>query len=377
MKILKTALVAAITSLMATGSVLAATDLKINTWDGYITPELSDKFTALMKEKHGIDVAVKIHNVASQDEARPALLSGKADIVTSPQNIPKDGRHRLIKDRLLLEIDPAKIENFAKIMPALQKPDYMVKKGKLYGIPLIRGPFAIMYNTSLMDKPDSWNVLWDPKYKGKISIPGDVYDALIYSVALSEGVSREDIFDISKIDTPKIRAKLKTLAENADNYWSGVATAGDAMGLAMAPSWGFAVPELRNRGENWKMAYVKEGVTGYVDNLFVGGHVAEDPEKLTAAYEWLNFSLSDEYQTHIVRYLAATPVTTSVKDVLTPEEISDLYLDDPDHFKKNIILWQPVNKRVSDGMKAMWRSASASVVEKKLAAAEVRRNAMK
>ena len=52
-----------------------------------------------------------------------------------------------------------------------------------YSVPYCVGTVGILYNKSMVKEPvDSWNILWDPKYKDSILMQDSVRDA--FAVAL-------------------------------------------------------------------------------------------------------------------------------------------------------------------------------------------------
>lgn len=333
--------------------------LKMLVWEGYTPDELQKVFIQQMKDKHGVDVKFDVKFCVGNDDFFPALRDGTADIISPSHNVPKDKRFKLISMNLVLPLDLDKIPNYKNILPVLQKAVYCTEKGKVYAVPHVRGPYGLAYNTAIVKKaPKSWNILWDPKYKGKYAIgDADQYEHNVSATALAIGIPPAKIYDYATINTPEMQDKLVQLAANAKRMWAGVDDADTLQGLALAAVWGFSLPELKKRGEVWKIAEPKEGTTGWVDNFMINSELSKDPETLKIAYEWLNFILSDDYQVYDVRGLACAPITTTVKAKLTVEEIAQFHLNDPSHFQKNRILWKVLKKKDRNGLKRLWEDA--------------------
>ncbi|MDM8542994.1 extracellular solute-binding protein [Desulfococcaceae bacterium HSG9] len=213
------------------------------------------------------------------------------------------------------------------------------------------------YNTAILkEAPESWNILWDPRFKNKYAIGKDQYEENIFSAALAMGFSRNDISNYKKLNTPEFQEKLAQLVANAHGMWEGVDKLEDLKGLTLATSWGDTPNSMKKMGEIWKMAEPKEGTTAWVDNFMIS-HTLEDKPKLKRiAEEWLNIILSDEYQIYMVR-VGGLPVITTIMDRLTPDEIKRFHLDDPDHFKNNRILWPTLGKADRKGLKRLWDKA--------------------
>jgi spermidine/putrescine transport system substrate-binding protein len=345
--------------LLALNASAEQVTLRMLIWDGYAPEELQEKFVQIVKTKHGVDLKLDIKFCGGNDDFFPSLRDDKADIVSPSHNVPKDKRFKLIKLKLVMPLDLNQIPNYKNILPALQKADYCTTKGKVYAVPHVRGPYGLAYNTSIVkEEPQSWNIMWDSRYKGKYAIGGaDQYEHNVSATALALGIPANKIYNYKTVNTPEMQAKLAQLAANAKGTWEGVDDAKTLKGLALAAVWGFSLPELKEMGEVWKIAEPKEGTTGWVDNFMISSTLADKPLKKKIAYEWLNFILSDDYQVYDVRGLACAPVTTTVTAILTNEEIKHFHLDDPTHFEKNRILWKVLDKIDRNGLKRLWDNA--------------------
>ncbi|MCP4578462.1 MAG: hypothetical protein GY846_19485, partial [Deltaproteobacteria bacterium] len=159
---------------------------------------------------------------------------------------------------------------------------------------------------------------------------------------------------------PEIIRRVNGLAQNAKTFWVGVDTADVLQGLAFATAWGFARPELARRGEVWKMAYPREGTTGWVDNWMIGYSLKDKPTLKRIAEEWMNYSIGPEVQVGYVRNISQFPVNLSIRDRMTPEEIVTFHLDDPTYFKKDIILWKTLSRLNQTGLRRIWKRARQS-----------------
>ena len=220
----------------------------------------------------------------------------------------------------------------------------------MYAIPFVYGPYGLAYNVEKMDKPQSWTVLWDPKYAKQYAISSDYSEANIYTTALALGIDKNKIGNYDDLNTKEFLEKLTALYSNAKAYWEGVDTADVLQGLPLATSWGFSLPELKKRGENWKIATPKEGTTGWIDNFAIAHTLRDDPKMKRIAEEWLNLAISPEFQVDVVvRGLGSSPVNLTIKDKLTPEEAADYHLDDPEFFQKNLIPWPVLDSRSRKG----------------------------
>ncbi len=333
--------------------------LRMLVWEGYTPDELTKKFTALVKEKHDVDLTLKIKFCGGNDDFFPALRDDTADVISPSHNVPKDKRFKLIQMNLVMPLDLENIPNYKNVLPSLKKADYCTEDKKVYAVPHVRGPYGLAYNTNIIkEEPKSWNILWDPQYKGKYVLGGiNQYEHNVSAVALSLGLPADKIYDFKAMNKPEAQEKLEELAVNANGMWKGVDDAKTLKGMALATVWGFSLPELKGQGEVWKIAEPKEGTTGWVDNFMISNKLEKKPLHKKIAEEWLNFVLSDAYQIYDVRGLACAPITTTVKAKLTAAEVAQFHLDDPTHFQKNRILWKVLSKKNRKGLKMLWTDA--------------------
>ncbi len=344
-------------SMFATNSIFAET-LRVLTWEAYMPKEFQQKLIQLAKDKYDVDLALEIQFVNGNDEFFPALRDKKADIITPSHNVIRDKRYRFIKHRLILPLDLKNIPNYQNVDAGLQRAAYCTEGDKVYGVPVARGPYGLVYNTAKFETaPDSWNILWDPKYKGQYAIGKHQYEENIFSTALAMGFSADEISNYKKLNTPAFQEKLAQLVKNAHNMWEGVDKPEDLKGLTLATAWGDSINGLKKMGEIWKLAEPKEGVTAWVDNFMISHTLEEKPKLRQIAEEWLNIVLSDEYQMYIVRGIGTVPIISTIIDRLSPEEIERFHLDDPAHFKNNRILWPTLGKIDRKGFKRLWDKA--------------------
>ena len=127
---------------------------------------------------------------------------------------------RYIDAGLAVPHDLSKIPNQQKTLPQfkdLSQVRGVERDGKVYGIPFAFDSIGLIYDTTKVDPPpDSMNVLWDPKYKGKILL----YDASAHNfsfAALAEGI--ENPFNLTDAQLQEIKGKLIELQKNALSYY--------------------------------------------------------------------------------------------------------------------------------------------------------------
>ena len=150
-------------------------ELNVLNWGEYIDPEL----ITLFEKETG--VKVNYTEMTSNEEMLIKLRS--AD---NPYDMcfPSDYIiEKLVKDDLLMPLDMSKIPNKKNIADRMFEVTNTFDPGNKYSLPYMWGTMGILYNTKMVDEAvDSWDILWNEKYTGKIWQYDSVRDALAVSL---------------------------------------------------------------------------------------------------------------------------------------------------------------------------------------------------
>jgi len=333
--------------------------INLLTWEGYAPAEQVRYFEHLMATKYSLPVNFSVTYVSSESDYINAINNGTADVIAPSHNILKDYRYKLIDKQLILPINIENIPNYTKIFPDLQYADYSTTKGVVYSVPLVHGPYGLAYNSKLVQpEPDSWNVFWEPKFKGHYTINSDYSEVNIYITALALGIRPKELNNTSKLSSPELEQKLTSLIKQAGNLWYGVDKASDLEHNLIGTAWGFSFPELAKQGQIWKMASPKEGITTWIDGHAISKNLADKPLHKKIAEDWINYTLSEEFQFKVIaKGIASAPVNITIKSQLTADEIDRFHLNDENFFTKKQILWPTLSKTQRRFMKLLWDKA--------------------
>jgi len=333
--------------------------LKLLVWEGYAPDNQIKEFEQEIFQKYGRVVVLDVTYVGSHSDLFNPTRNKEVDIITLSQHIFKDERFGYIAKGLLLEPDFTNIPNFENIIPDLRMADYHTFEGEIYAVPVANGPYGLAYNTDFVpEEPDSWSILWEPEYKEKYCIAAEEYLYNVQITALSLGYPFESLSSFDSLHTDEIKSALRKLTTNANSFWIGVDKAEDLLGLSLGTSWGDSFSELERNGEIWKMASPKEGTLWWVDDYALTWALEDRPFMKRVAEEWINKTLSDEYQIdHLIREVGIYPVTTIAPSQLTDDEISKIKPEMFDTFFQSHILQQNISQRDRNGIKLLWEEA--------------------
>jgi len=337
--------------------------LRLLIWEGHAPPQHIKKFEEYIKTKYNRAVKLNIKYVVGSDDFFSSVRSRSVDLVMMTHHHFKDERFNYIKNKLLLPLDLSNIPNFDYVIPTLQTADYLSSHGNVYASPVSQGPYGLVYNTTLLRRePQSWNILWDPRFKKQYVIGANEYIYNVNITALAMGYPRDSISDFDKLNNIEFKHKLRQLTTNAHSFWIGVDKAEDLEGKSLATSWGDSLCPLNQGGESWKTAEPAEGTLCWVDNYSITWALKDKPFLKIVAEEYINGLLSTGYQVgQIIRKMSLCPVTTNINDQLTEEEKERIQLGTPNLYNENRILQHSLSRRNRNGLLYLWNEAMKGI----------------
>ncbi|TPW20531.1 MAG: spermidine/putrescine transport system substrate-binding protein [Elusimicrobia bacterium] len=139
-------------------------EVHLYTWDSYDDPAIFAAF----EEKTGLKVVVDYYG--SNEELLAKLMGGKGGYdVIMPSDYMVD---IMARQGLLAEVPADAVPNRKHLDPRFMNLPF--DKGNRYSFPYLWGLTGIAYDSDVVKPaPDSWNALWDPKYKGRIVMLND------------------------------------------------------------------------------------------------------------------------------------------------------------------------------------------------------------
>lgn len=254
--------------------------LRFSSYGGLWQKNLSEAAIKPFEQEFGVKVEEESHGNEEEVLAKiRAAGPGAFDLIT----VNESGLYTGVKQGLIEELRLENIPNYRNLIPALQRPQYDPGPG-VHSVPDVYGANAITYNTKYVEKPDSWGVLWDPRYKGRIV----VRDSAIYRVfltALYVGQNPNQLTDVEKVYEAMRKQRPLVL-----KYYGGTTEMQNL--LANGEAWagefvGGRTLILKEQGLPVEYVFPKEGLRGYVDCVFIA---KGSPNRYTAEV-FLNFLL--------------------------------------------------------------------------------------
>src|SRR6202047_1509089 len=313
--------------------------LSLLVWEGYS----DDSSLQAFEESHHCKIVASF--MGSSDELVAKLRGGSAanyDVISPSSDVATS----IVRAGLAAPLDLSKIPSYSQLSARLRDSPLVKANGQTYGVPFVWGPNPLLYDTSAFAQPpDSWSILWAPKYKGKISLWDEL--SSVYMAAQVLGYDKPDpnqLYNLTDAQLEAVKKKLIELKPNIRKYW---APGGELTNLfqnhevVAAMGWPLMTNQLRKL--NFPIAEIipKENTTGWIDHLMI---TAASPRK-ELAQQFLEYMIEAKTQKLVADVTQYTPANPATSELLTPDERRSLHLDNPDEYMKRIYFWQDVPRR--------------------------------
>ncbi|HMA37751.1 MAG TPA: spermidine/putrescine ABC transporter substrate-binding protein, partial [Chloroflexia bacterium] len=293
--------VTAVPTLAVDKSKLAG-ELNLYTWANYMKPAVLQEF----QQEYGVKV-----NMTLYDSNETLLAKLQANPTGYDVIVPSDYMiATMIQSALLAPLDMSLLPNAANLDPRNLHPYYDPENK--YSLPWKWGTTGFAYDADkVQPAPDSWAVLFDPQYKGKITMLNDereVPAAAAHLLGFSENTT--DPGELAQIKAKLLQQKPLVQAYTSDTnrdlltagtVWLAQIYTGDALKVAETrPSVKYVIP--------------KEGATIWQDNLAIPKGA---PHPYTA-YVFMNFLLRPDVESENVAFIKYATPNKAAQRLLPP-----------------------------------------------------------
>jgi spermidine/putrescine transport system substrate-binding protein len=217
---------------------------------------------------------------------------------------------RMVRLGYVQALDEKNIPNKKNLQPSLADPSW--DKGRKLSMPWQSGMTAIGYNKKKVGREiRSWNDLFDPKFKGRVSLLSDGRDAanvmLLRKGKKPEDATIDDVLAaIEEIDAENRKGQIRRFTGNdyttdltKGNLWLALAYSGDMVQLkADNPDLDFVIPD--------------EGATIWTDNM----QIPKTSENQYAAETMINFVYDPQVAAKIAAYVNYVTPVVGAKEAL-------------------------------------------------------------
>lgn len=277
------------------------------TWSDYVGPELLAEF----ERRHGVHVVV---DTFSSNEELLAKLQGGAtgyDVA-----VPSDFMAAImIQQGLVAELDPTMLPNAATLEDHLQHLPF--DPTNRYAIPYLWGTVGIGYDSAVISPaPDSWSVLWDPRYRGKISMLNDqreVFGVVLRSMGASMNTKDPRLIEAAKT---RLLAQKPLVKAYASEHYDQLLASGD---VVLAHGWGGPVARAMLDRPSIRYVVPKEGGTVWADCLVV----LKSSAKKELATQFINYLLEPQVAARTAERLLFASANKGARPFVPPHILNN------------------------------------------------------
>ena len=296
----------------AEGGTATSGDLQVSNWPLYIDGKTIDEFD----KESGLSTTYT-EDVNDNNEffgkVQPLLSSGESggrDIVVVTDWMAE----KMYNLGFIQNLDKAKLKTVeANMIPSLKSPGF--DPDRAYSVPWQSGMTGIVARTDLAPDVKSINDLFDPKYKGKVTMLSEMRDTVPLVMA-ADGI------DPKEATTEDWLNAIDKLKQNVDNGQIRKFTGNDfvqdlAKGdVVAAIGWSGDAVQAQADNENIEYINPEQGCSIWSDNMLIPVG-APNPE---AAYAFMNYVYDPKNQAQITEYVNYVSPVSGVKEILTKND---------------------------------------------------------
>ena len=258
------------------------------TWATYDAPEMHGEYIA----KYGESPRFSLWG--DEEEAEAKIRAGFKPDVAMPcsYKVQKWNDYGFLK-----EIDTSRLSHWPDIIESLKNVPDMTIDGKRLMVCAWWGLTSVTFRTDLAPEyvdpaNHSWGILWDPKYKGRLSMIDSLIDGVMVAAIYS---GAKDPFNMTKEEVEVTRQLMREqrpllrFYTNSVTEWEQALASGE---LIAAASWNNTITTLSEQGLPVAFMNPKEGPMTWTCGIVMMNTIS--PEMENRAYDLIDAFLSPD-----------------------------------------------------------------------------------
>jgi len=306
--------------------------LRVIAFEGYADDDWIDQFEEMY------DAEVRVTFVGAVDELF-AKMSGSKGEDYDVLSIDTSLFPRYNAAGLLQPIDTGMAGSALLPAFALETLGALHVDGKPMGVPFGWGSIGMIYDTEEFgdNPPTSWEVMWDPKYKGRVTILDDANNN-ITNAAIILGLP--DPFNLSDAEMEQVKVKMLSLQDNILTYFAGLeegVSAWEQNDIVLMFAMGeYQELEMLRRDLPVKYIIPDEGAIGWLDTWAISAGAGD----LDLTYKWLNFFVSERVLGEMTERLGFGNTVLPAPGFDYADQL--VYLQPPEDFENRVKVYNEI-----------------------------------
>lgn len=313
--------------------------LTLVAWEGYTERQ----WVAPFEKRTGCKVQPKY--AGSSDEMVTLMRQGgggQYDMVSASG----DASLRLIYGGDVQPVNVRLIPDWKNFIEPMKAPPHNTIKGVHYGVSLQWGPNTLLYRTDkVKPAPTSWGAIYDPRYKGRITIPDNpiqIADAALYLMKTRPALGIKDPYELTPGQFEAVVDLLKRQRPLIKKHW---VFASDEIELFkrgdvwLGASWPYQTNTLQDAKVPVKDLIPREGTTGWADTWMLSSK-AKHPN---CAYLWMRWISTPKVQAQQAVFFGETPankLACKYMDQIAKGSCAKYHANAPLSYYKTIKFWK-------------------------------------
>ncbi len=307
---------------------------------------LDESAIRMFEEETGIQI--KLEEYESPEEMYTKFSAGSIDydvVCTSDYMV-----ERLISEGKVAPIDFGSFSYYGNINPEIIEAAKVFDSDAKYSMPYFYGTLGILYDTTILTEEEvqTWNVLWDEKYKDSIIMQNSVRDTFVPPLRLlGYDINTEDCAQLDEAVQLLIDQKPIVYAYYVDETADEMAAGNAAMALVYSGEAAYAM-ELN---EDLSYCVPKEGSNLWIDSWFI----PESSKNKENAQKFLDFLCREDVAMLNFDYVYYATPNTKVFEQLDAETKSDQTIFPPEEVLENCVVYKQFSKDTTDYYSYLWK----------------------
>ena len=326
----------------------SAITINVYNWGEYIADGTDGSLNVNEEFTKRTGIRVNYSTFQSNEALFAKIQNGgtKYDVI-----IPSDYMvSKMIEQNMLQKLDFEKIPNFSYIDSHFINPEY--DSCNEYSVPYTWGTVGIFYNKKMVSEPEekiNWDILWNPKYVGKILMFDNPRDAFAISqirlgIPLNSKNEKDWIRASEDFKAQKPLVQAYVMDQIFDKMGNGEA--------ALAPYYTGDAALLTQRNSDIGFVIPKEGTNKFVDAMCIPKN-AEHPNEAMA---YINFMCDPEIAVENIKYIGYSSPESEVKNRLDPQISSSKICYPDDETLKNTQVFTSLPDEITALIDTLWIS---------------------